>query len=79
MMLALKTPRFLQEFMITAGAGGNPMNTVYHYNPSGANGKNGCEEVGDLMQTINDISALLINIIRAGLGFFGLYIAAYGL
>ena len=30
MMLALKTPRFLQEFMITAGAGGNPMNTVYH-------------------------------------------------
>lgn len=30
MMLALKTPRFLQEFMLTTGAGGNPMNTVYH-------------------------------------------------
>ncbi len=30
MMLALKTPKFLQEFMITTGAGGNPMNTVYH-------------------------------------------------
>lgn len=30
MMLALKTPRFLQEFMITTGVGGNPMNTVYH-------------------------------------------------
>ena len=43
------------------------------YNPSGSNGKNGCEEVGDLMQTINDISALLINIIRAGLGFRVIY------
>ncbi len=30
MMLALKTPKFLQEFMITTSAGGNPMNTVYH-------------------------------------------------
>ena len=30
MMLALKTPKFLQEFMITTGTGGNPMNTVYH-------------------------------------------------
>lgn len=30
MMLALKTPRFLQEFMIVSGGGGNPMNTVYH-------------------------------------------------
>lgn len=30
MMLALKTPKFLQEFMITTSAGGSPMNTVYH-------------------------------------------------
>lgn len=30
MMLALKTPKFLQEFMIISGGGGNPMNTVYH-------------------------------------------------
>lgn len=30
MMLALKTPRFLQEFMIVSGGGGNPMNTIYH-------------------------------------------------
>lgn len=29
MMLALKTPKFLQEFMIVSGSG-NPMNTVYH-------------------------------------------------
>lgn len=29
-MLALKTPKFLQEFMLVTGAGGNPMNTVYH-------------------------------------------------
>ena len=30
MMLALKTPKFLQEFMIVSGGGGNPMNTIYH-------------------------------------------------
>lgn len=30
MMLALKTPKFLQEFMLISGGGGNPMNTVYH-------------------------------------------------
>ncbi|MDD4698775.1 MAG: DUF6102 family protein [Oscillospiraceae bacterium] len=30
MMLALKTPKFLQEFMLISSGGGNPMNTVYH-------------------------------------------------
>ena len=30
MMLALKTPKFLQEFMIVSSGGGNPMNTIYH-------------------------------------------------
>lgn len=30
MMLALKTPKFLQEFMLVSSGGGNPMNTVYH-------------------------------------------------